>query len=76
MSKEKKVVTIIKAEIDGKQYTFSGVQPTATGHLEFVNLNEEKQLQGLSPEDTAMIVAKLIKAHRDVTEGRISVDKQ
>jgi hypothetical protein len=54
---------VIKREIQGKVYTFSGLYKAEDGVLEFVNKKEESQLDGLDDILKAEIVAVLYAEH-------------
>lgn len=54
---------VIEHEIDGKKYTFSGLARGEDGVLEFLNKEEEKQLEGLDDVQTATTIAKLYAEH-------------
>lgn len=54
---------IIEREVEGKKYTFSGLARGKDGVLEFVNKEEEKQLDGLNDLLKAEVVALLFAEH-------------
>ena len=54
---------VVEREIEGKKYTFSGLTTAKDGVLEFVNKEEEKQLDGLNDLLKAEIVAILLAEH-------------
>lgn len=54
---------VINHEIDGKKYKFSGLKRADDGVLEFVDQEEESQLEGLDQVQTATTIAKLYAEH-------------
>jgi hypothetical protein len=54
---------VIETEIDGKKYKFSGLKRAEDGVLEFVDKEEEGQLDGLSDIQKSTTIAKLFAEH-------------
>tara|TARA_R110001583_G_scaffold29469_5_gene103149 strand:- start:3607 stop:3822 length:216 start_codon:yes stop_codon:yes gene_type:complete len=54
---------VIEREIEGIKYTFSGLSRDKAGVLEFVNKEEEKQLEGMNDLLKASVVARLYAEH-------------
>ena len=57
------VVAVSQSRSTGKKYTFSGLARGEDGVLEFLNKEEEKQLEGLDDVQTATTIAKLYAEH-------------
>ncbi|MHA2201429.1 MAG: hypothetical protein ACXABN_16250 [Candidatus Thorarchaeota archaeon] len=54
---------VIEHELDGKKYKFSGLRKDDEGIFEFINPDEEKQLDGLDQVQVAKVIAQLYAEH-------------